>query len=146
MHLFAIRVLEDEARYEVKLSGDAEHKIVKSPEWLSLLHEKLARIYRCQDSLRSRNVETVGFKWARSITPARPNGFPLTERLVMCDQGISDRDRLRRQSERARARPERDRGGRVEKRLAFISTDVGVLPPVRGNLSVFDRRRRGMAL
>jgi hypothetical protein len=77
--------------------------------------------HRCQDSLRSRNVETVGFKWARSVTPARPNGFPLTERLVICDQGISDRDRLRRQSERARARPERDRGGRVEKRLAFIS-------------------------
>ena len=82
----------------------------------------------------------------KPTTPARPNGFPLTERLVMCDQGISDRDRLRRQSERARARAERDRGGRVEKRLAFISTDVGVLPPVRGNLSVFDRRWRGMAL
>jgi hypothetical protein len=44
LHLFAIRVLEDEARYEVKLSGDAEHKTVKPPEWLSLLHEKLARI------------------------------------------------------------------------------------------------------
>ena len=43
-HLFAIRVLEEEVRYEVKLSGDGEHKIVKSPEWLSLLHEKLARI------------------------------------------------------------------------------------------------------
>ena len=44
LHLFAIRVLEDEARYEVKLSGDAEHKTVKPPEWLSLLHDKLARI------------------------------------------------------------------------------------------------------
>jgi hypothetical protein len=44
LHLFAIRVLEDEVRYEVKLSGDAEHKTVKPPEWLSLLHEKLARI------------------------------------------------------------------------------------------------------
>ena len=44
MHLFAIRVLEDEVRYEVKLSGDAEHKTVKPPEWLSLLHDKLARI------------------------------------------------------------------------------------------------------
>jgi hypothetical protein len=43
-NLFAIRVLEDEARYEVKLSGDAEHKTVKPPEWLSLLHDKLARI------------------------------------------------------------------------------------------------------
>ena len=36
--------LEDEARYEVKLCGDAEHKTVKPPEWLSLLHDKLARI------------------------------------------------------------------------------------------------------
>src|SRR6202048_2394214 len=40
LHFFAIRVLEDEARYEVKLSGDAEHKTVKPPEWLSLLHDK----------------------------------------------------------------------------------------------------------
>jgi hypothetical protein len=44
LHFFAIRVLEDEVRYEVKLSGDAEHKTVKPPEWLSLLHAKLARI------------------------------------------------------------------------------------------------------
>ena len=44
LHLFAIRLLEDEVRYEVKLSGDAEHKTVKPPEWLSLLHDKLARI------------------------------------------------------------------------------------------------------
>ena len=44
LHLFAIRVLEDETRYEVKLSGDAERKTVKPPEWLSLLHDKLARI------------------------------------------------------------------------------------------------------
>jgi hypothetical protein len=44
LHLFAIRVLEDEARYEVKLSGYAEVKTVKPPEWLSLLHDKLARI------------------------------------------------------------------------------------------------------
>jgi hypothetical protein len=36
LHLFAIRVLEDEVRYEVKLSGAAEHKTVKPPEWLSL--------------------------------------------------------------------------------------------------------------
>ena len=43
LHLFAIRVLEDEVRYEVKLSGDAEHKTVKPPEWLSVLHDKLAR-------------------------------------------------------------------------------------------------------
>jgi hypothetical protein len=44
LHLFAIRVQEDEVRYEVKLSGNAEHKTVKQPEWLSLLHDKLARI------------------------------------------------------------------------------------------------------
>jgi hypothetical protein len=44
LHFFVIRVLEDEARYEVKLSGDADHKTVKPPEWLSLLHDKLARI------------------------------------------------------------------------------------------------------
>jgi hypothetical protein len=44
LHLFAIRVLEDEARYEAKLSREAEHKTVKPPEWLSLLHDKLARI------------------------------------------------------------------------------------------------------
>src|SRR3984893_2206240 len=44
LHLFAIRVQEDEMRYEVKLSGDAEHKIVKPPEWLSLLHDTLGRI------------------------------------------------------------------------------------------------------
>ena len=44
LHLFAIRILEDEVRYEVKLSGDAEHRTVKPPEWLSLLHDKLARI------------------------------------------------------------------------------------------------------
>ena len=44
LHLFAIRVPEDEVRYEVKLSGDAQHKTVKPPEWLSLLHDKLARI------------------------------------------------------------------------------------------------------
>jgi hypothetical protein len=41
LHLFAIRVLEDEARYEVKLSGDAEHRTVKPSEWLSLLQDKL---------------------------------------------------------------------------------------------------------
>jgi hypothetical protein len=44
LHLFAIRVLEDEARYEVKRSREAEYKTVKPPEWIPLLHEKLARI------------------------------------------------------------------------------------------------------
>src|ERR1700730_2418503 len=42
--LFAIRVMRDNWRYEVRLSGNAEHKTVKPPEWLSLLHDKLARI------------------------------------------------------------------------------------------------------
>ena len=35
LHLFAIRVLEDEVRYEVKLSGAPEHKTVKPPVRLS---------------------------------------------------------------------------------------------------------------
>jgi len=43
-HRFTIRALEDEVSYEVKLSGDAEHKTLKPPEWLSLLNDKLARI------------------------------------------------------------------------------------------------------
>ena len=43
LHLFAIRVLEDEVRYEVELSGDPEHKTVKPPVWLSLPHDRLAR-------------------------------------------------------------------------------------------------------
>jgi hypothetical protein len=44
LHVFAIRVQEDEVRYEVKLSGDAEYKTVKPPEWLSLLQDKVGRI------------------------------------------------------------------------------------------------------
>jgi hypothetical protein len=44
LHRFAIRVLDDEVRYEVKLSQDAEHKVVKPTEWLYLLHVRLARI------------------------------------------------------------------------------------------------------
>src|SRR6476469_6353902 len=44
LHRFAIRVREDEVRYEVKLSGNAEHKTVKPPEWLSPPHDKVARI------------------------------------------------------------------------------------------------------
>jgi hypothetical protein len=56
LHLFAIRALEDEARYEVKLSGDAEHKTVKPPEWLSAARQISED--PCQDSVRSRNVET----------------------------------------------------------------------------------------
>ena len=44
LHLFAIRVLDDDAQYEVTLSGDEAPKTVKSSEWLSLLHETLARL------------------------------------------------------------------------------------------------------
>jgi hypothetical protein len=43
LHLFVIRILDDDARYEVKLSGE-EHRTVKSSEWLSLLHDTLARL------------------------------------------------------------------------------------------------------
>jgi hypothetical protein len=52
LHLFAIRVLEDEARYEVKLSGDAEHKTVRPPEWFSVARQVSED--RCQDPLRSK--------------------------------------------------------------------------------------------
>ena len=57
LHLFAVRVLEDEVRYEVKLSGAAEHKTVKPAEWLSLLHDKLARIV-CQVLEKPRNQKS----------------------------------------------------------------------------------------
>ena len=38
------RILDDHALYEVTLSGEEEHKTVKSSEWLSLLHDTLARL------------------------------------------------------------------------------------------------------
>ena len=44
LHLFVIRILDDDALYEVTLSGEEEHKTVKSSEWLSLLHNTLARL------------------------------------------------------------------------------------------------------
>lgn len=44
LRLFAIRILDDNAQYEVTLSKDEEHKTVKSSEWLFLLHDTLARI------------------------------------------------------------------------------------------------------
>jgi hypothetical protein len=72
LHLFAIRVLEDEVRYEVKLSGDAEHRTVKPPSG-SLF----------QDPLRSRNLETgkagLGSEWARGVIPVRPKRPPLLQ-------------------------------------------------------------------
>jgi hypothetical protein len=44
LHLFVIRVLDNDVQYEVTPPGVEEHKIVKSSEWLSLLHDRLARI------------------------------------------------------------------------------------------------------
>jgi hypothetical protein len=44
LRLFVIRILDDNAQYEVTLSKDEEHKTVKSSEWLFLLHDMLARI------------------------------------------------------------------------------------------------------
>jgi hypothetical protein len=44
LHLFVIRILDDDALYEVTLSGEEERKTVKSSEWLSLLHDTLARL------------------------------------------------------------------------------------------------------
>jgi hypothetical protein len=44
LHLFVIRILDDDPLYEVTLPGEENHKTVKSSEWLSLLHETLARL------------------------------------------------------------------------------------------------------
>jgi hypothetical protein len=44
LHLFVVRILDDDALYEVTLSGEEEHRTVKSSEWLSLLHDTLARL------------------------------------------------------------------------------------------------------
>jgi hypothetical protein len=44
LHLFVIRVLDDDALYEVRLSGEEKHQTVKPSEWLSLLHDTLARL------------------------------------------------------------------------------------------------------
>jgi hypothetical protein len=44
LHLFVIRILDDDALYEVTLSGEETHKTVKPSEWLSLLHDTLARL------------------------------------------------------------------------------------------------------
>jgi hypothetical protein len=44
LQLFVIRILDDDALYEVTLSGEEEHRTVKSSEWLSLLHDTLARL------------------------------------------------------------------------------------------------------
>jgi hypothetical protein len=42
--LFVIRILDDDPLYEVRLSGDEKHQTVKPSEWLSLLHDTLARL------------------------------------------------------------------------------------------------------
>jgi hypothetical protein len=44
LHLFVIRVLDDDPLYEVTRSGEKEQKTVKSSEWLALLHDTLARL------------------------------------------------------------------------------------------------------
>ena len=44
LHLFVIRILDNDALYEVTLSGEEEHRTVKSSEWLFLLHDTLARL------------------------------------------------------------------------------------------------------
>jgi hypothetical protein len=44
VRIFVIRILNDGAQYAVTLSGDEEQKTVKPSEWLSLLHDTLARI------------------------------------------------------------------------------------------------------
>jgi hypothetical protein len=44
LHQFAIRILDDDVRYEVTLSGEKQDRTVKSSEWLSLLHHTLARL------------------------------------------------------------------------------------------------------
>jgi hypothetical protein len=44
LHVFVIRLLDSDVQYEVTAPGVEEHKNVKSSEWLSLLHDRLARI------------------------------------------------------------------------------------------------------
>jgi len=44
LHLFVIRVLDNDPLYEVMLSGEEKHQTVKSSEWLPLLHDTLARL------------------------------------------------------------------------------------------------------
>jgi len=44
LHLFAIRIPDDDALYEVTLSGEEKPQKMKPSEWLSLLHETLARL------------------------------------------------------------------------------------------------------
>jgi hypothetical protein len=44
LHLFVIRILDDDALYEVTFSREEKHQTVKPSEWLSLLHDTLARL------------------------------------------------------------------------------------------------------
>ena len=97
LHLFAIRVLEDEVRYEVKLSGDAEHKTVKPPEWLSLLHDKLARIVakilyaRETSKPEKQDLDLSGPR----RDPREPQTLSLRAGLVRRDAGKRDISRSR---------------------------------------------------
>jgi hypothetical protein len=42
--LFVIRILDGDVLYEVAVSGQEKHQRVKPSEWLSLLHDSLARV------------------------------------------------------------------------------------------------------
>jgi hypothetical protein len=44
VRLFVIRLLDDNVRFEVMLSGEEKHQPLKSSEWLSILQNTLARI------------------------------------------------------------------------------------------------------
>jgi hypothetical protein len=44
LHLFIIRLLDNDVQYEVTALEVEEPKIVKSSDWLSLVHDRLARI------------------------------------------------------------------------------------------------------
>jgi hypothetical protein len=44
LDLFVIRILDDDALYEVSISGQEQHQTVKPSDWLSLLHDTLARL------------------------------------------------------------------------------------------------------
>jgi hypothetical protein len=60
LHLFAIRILDDDALYEVTLSAEKEAQAVKSSEWLSTLHDTLARLI-AQDYLRPGSARVTVF-------------------------------------------------------------------------------------
>jgi hypothetical protein len=74
---------------------------VKPPEWLSLLARQVSED-RCQDTLRSRNLETgkegLGPEWARGVISARPKGplllHPSSLKIIThrCDGAAASRN------------------------------------------------------